>query len=168
MAVRKGHRREFLNWFFAGELRPPGAQPEERFIDLCIKCNRCVTACPYGSIRPAGWKYGLAVGTPVIEPRDVPCYLCMICPGVCPTGALVPVEKGEVDMGTAVIDESLCYPFRGVLCRACVDACPFPGSAISMTLALLPVVHGSRCVGCGLCQRACPADEEAIRVARAE
>lgn len=166
---RKGHRREFLNWFFAGELRPPGAKPEEEFIDLCIKCNRCTASCPYDTIRPAGWKYGLSVGTPVIEPREVPCYLCMICPDVCPTGALEHVETIEqVDMGTAIIDESLCYAFQGVLCRACVDACPLQGKAISQTLKLIPVVHGSRCVGCGLCQKVCPSEEEAIRIVRAE
>ncbi len=168
MAERKGYRREFLNWFFADELRPPGARPEEAFLDLCIRCNRCTASCPYGSIIPADLKYGLSFGTPVIEPRRMPCYLCMICPDVCPTGALLPLEKEDVSMGTAMIDESLCYAFRGILCRACVDACPFQGKAISQNGALEPVVHGGACVGCGICQKVCPPDEEAIRVVRAE
>jgi ferredoxin len=109
---------------------------------------------------------GLAVGTPVIHPREVPCYLCMICPDVCPSGALEPVAKELVDMGEAVVDRGTCFAFQGILCRACIDICPFQGTAIIQNLDLEPVVDSEHCVGCGLCVKACPADPEAIRVIR--
>ena len=159
-------RRGFLNCFFSEELRPPGAKPEAEFLSLCIKCNRCVASCPYQTIVVAGWKYGLAVGTPVIEPRTIPCYLCMICPDVCPTGALEPLKEREVDMGEAVIDETTCYPFQGILCRACVDICPFQDDAIFQDLQLQPIVDPEHCVGCGLCVMVCPSQPESIRVIR--
>ncbi len=98
----------------------------------------------------------------------MPCYLCMICPDVCPTGALEPLADHEVDMGVAVIDQETCYAYRGIVCRACVDACPFQGEAIDITLSLEPVVHSRQCVGCGICVKVCPSDPEAIQVVRAE
>lgn len=159
-------RRAFLSWFFSEELRPPGARPEEEFLERCIRCHRCTAACPYESIRVAGLKYGLAQGTPVIEPREIPCLLCMICPDVCPTGALEPLAKEAVDMGEAVVDESTCYAFLGILCRTCVDICPFQGSAIRQDLKLQPVVDTEHCVGCGMCVQVCPVEPEAIRVVR--
>ncbi len=159
-------RRSFFSSFFEEELRPPGARPGEEFLSLCIKCHRCTASCPYQSIKPAGWKYGFSVGTPIIEPREIPCYLCMICPEVCPTGALASVEKVDVDMGEAVVDTETCYAFRGILCRSCVDVCPYQGTAIFQNLVLEPVVDPKFCVGCGICVKACPAEPEAIRVLR--
>jgi len=159
-------RRGLFSFSFSDELRPPGAKPEDEFLSLCIKCDRCVASCPYESIVAAGWHHGLAVGTPIIKPRSVPCYLCMICPDVCPTGALEPVAKRDVDMGEAVVDETTCYPFFDILCRACVDACPFQGEAIYQDAQLRPVVDPKHCVGCGLCVPVCPTEPESIRVVR--
>lgn len=164
MALRG--RRGFLTPFIPRELRPPGARAESQVLELCIKCGRCTAACPYDSIRPAGWSHLLSVGTPVIRPREIPCYLCMKCPEVCPTEALVPVEAEKVDMGEAVILEDTCYAFRGILCRACVDACPYQGKAIRQTLSLMPQVDPEYCVGCGLCVKVCPSDPESIVVER--
>lgn len=90
----------------------------------------------------------------------------MICPDVCPTGALEPVAKENVNMGEAVVDTDTCYAFQGILCRACVDICPFQGTAIAQNAALEPVIDPEYCVGCGMCVPVCPADPEAIRVIR--
>ncbi|MCP4896137.1 MAG: 4Fe-4S dicluster domain-containing protein [bacterium] len=159
-------RRSLFTRFFPEQLRPPGALPEAEFLARCIKCGSCTSSCPYQTIRQASWSAGLAVGTPVIHPRETPCYLCMICPEVCPTGALEPVTKQEVNMGEAVVDADTCYAFIDILCRACVDICPFQGTAIRQNAALEPVVDTESCVGCGLCVKACPAQPEAIRVVR--
>ena len=160
-------RRDLLTRFFPEQLRPPGAVAEGEFLARCIKCGTCAASCPYRSIRQAGWASGLGVGTPVILPREIPCYLCMICPDVCPTGALEPLAgKEAVDMGEAVVDEETCYPFQGILCRACVDVCPLQGSAIKQDLMLRPVVDPEHCVGCGMCVQVCPRDPEAIHVVR--
>ena len=66
-------------------------------------------------------------------------------------------------MGRAVVDRELCYAAQGIVCRTCVDECPFEGEAIRQDADLAPVVT-DRCTGCGLCEKACPAEGSAIRV----
>jgi ferredoxin-type protein NapG len=146
-------------------LRPPGAGPEKRFAALCTRCGRCVAACPYRALRPAGWWYGLDAGTPLVVAREAPCTLCMLCPPVCSTGALdrTLTDLRKVRMGKAVVHDRTCYAHQGILCRTCVDECPLQGEAILQDADLKPVVT-DRCTGCGLCEKACPAEGSAIRV----
>ncbi len=156
---------EYLRSVFAAPpLRPPGARTEREFAALCIRCGRCAEICPYRAVRAAGWMYGPEAATPLIEPRRQPCWLCMLCPPVCPTGALVPIrEPRRVRMGGARVAEDRCFAFQGILCRTCVDACPFPGEAIRQDAELHPVVTDA-CVGCGICEHRCPVDEPAITI----
>ena len=143
---------------------PPGARPDPEFSALCIRCSRCVEVCPYGTLVPAGWDHGVDAGLPVVRPRETPCYLCMLCPPACPTGALQPItDREEVRMGHAVVDESACYAFQGILCRTCIDECPLTETAIAQYGRLEPVV-AEGCVGCGICERFCPAERPAITV----
>jgi MauM/NapG family ferredoxin protein len=145
-------------------LRPPGARPEPLFAALCIRCDRCVEVCPYDALRPAGWAYGPDAGTPLLVAREVPCWLCMRCPPACPTGALLPlVDPRAVRMGRARVDRGRCYAFQGILCRTCVDECPFQDEAIRQDVDYRPTVT-ERCVGCGICEHRCPVDGSAIRV----
>ncbi len=72
--------------YVENRLRPPGAVDEKRFMSLCIRCNRCMEVCPYGSIKRAG--LGRFIGTPYVFPELKACYLCMACCRLCPTGAL--------------------------------------------------------------------------------
>ena len=151
-------------------LRPPGAVEEERFMALCIRCNRCLEVCPYGSIKRAGW--GITIGTPLVYPEAKACYLCMACVRLCPTGSLDNAVKNpeHVRMGRAKIDPSLCYSHLffdhdvlpdhtgtriGALCNTCYNVCPFPDRAIMLKNNLQPVVLEG-CVGCGICTERCP------------
>ena len=148
-------------------LRPPGAQPERAFQARCIRCGKCAAACAYRSIRLGGWADGPAqMGAPLVQPRSVPCYLCMKCPPACPTGALDPklTDRRKVRMGLARLDRTRCLAFQGTLCRSCYTICPLPDEAIAMDAELRPGVDGDRCVGCGLCENACPVEPAAIAV----
>ncbi|MHB8149667.1 MAG: 4Fe-4S dicluster domain-containing protein [Desulfobulbia bacterium] len=148
-------------------LRPPGAVAETDFLGRCIRCGKCALACPYRAIRIAGLLDGLTVmGTPVILARKSPCYLCMKCVPVCPSGALDSrVKKREqVRMGTARLNKKECLNWQGTFCRSCYDHCPLFNEAITMDSELRPVVNEKKCVGCGICEHVCPADPAAIIV----
>lgn len=147
-------------------LRPPGAIEESDFVDRCIKCGQCAQVCPYDSIVMTHIPWGGKAGTPVIYAREVPCYVCMECPPVCPTGALDPGvrKKEQIEMGVAVIDESICLPFMGVICKACFEACPIYREAITLPDEIHPKVHEEHCIGCGICEHVCVAEVSAITV----
>jgi len=148
-------------------LRPPGALPEGEFSALCIRCGKCALICPYRAIRVAGLLDGLAImGTPVIEARKTPCYLCLKCVSACPSGALDRrVKKREqARMGVARLNKKTCLNWQGTFCRSCYDHCPLFNEAITMDSELRPVVSEKKCVGCGICEHVCPAEEAAIIV----
>ncbi len=148
-------------------LRPPGALHEVDFLDKCIRCRKCGQVCPYDSIVSAHGSWGVRMGTPFIYPADIPCYLCddFPCIEACPTGALSEVEdKRDVRMGIAVIDNSLCLPYQGIICRACYERCPIYREAITLKEQIYPVVHEESCVGCGICEQVCPTEPKAITV----
>ena len=99
---------------------------------------------------------GLDAGTPVIRAEEVPCYLCMKCPEVCPSGALRPVEPEATRMGLAVIDKETCVAWNDTsLCRTCYNVCPLQDLAIELP-EMRPEVVDDSCVGCGVCVHACP------------
>ncbi len=155
-------------------LRPPGALPEEEFLQRCIRCARCAQVCPNTAIRLKGFGSGLKhLNTPYLRPRDQACMLCMKCTQVCPTGALRPISvadetvRAEVRMGRAVVDKSMCYSYQKRTCGVCIRACPFPGVAMKTGLYEQPIVTDA-CVGCGLCERACIHIPQAIRIVPVE
>ncbi|MFQ5439181.1 MAG: 4Fe-4S dicluster domain-containing protein [Paracoccaceae bacterium] len=151
-------------------LRPPGALDEEDFLARCINCGQCGEICPNRTIKYFGFENGLnSADTPYITPREKACILCMKCGDVCPTGAIEPIEREaeaiveNVSMGHAVVDESLCLSYQGKTCGVCYRACPLPG--ISMTIGRLEQPHVTdKCVGCGICERACIQMPQAIRI----
>lgn len=152
-------------------LRPPGALAENDFLQQCIGCFKCATACPNDCIEMASFEFGAAnVHTPVINPRSQGCILCMRCTEVCPTGALTEISSDievvakEVKMGVAYLDENLCYSYFGRTCGVCYRACPLPGKAMTIGLYEQPTIHADQCVGCGLCEQSCIHMPQAIRV----
>lgn len=137
-------------------LRPPGAVEELTFNTLCTRCDECIKVCPHMAIRGAGPDMGLALGSPIIVPREKPCYLCedFPCIKACKEGALVmPAKREEVRMGLATIDKEKCIAGGFINCQSCVIACPIVG-AIEM-IEGRPVIHEELCTGCGLCENTC-------------
>ncbi|HHT9121079.1 MAG TPA: 4Fe-4S dicluster domain-containing protein, partial [Candidatus Hypogeohydataceae bacterium YC41] len=137
-------------------LRPPGAVEELAFVTLCTRCDECIKVCPHMAIRGAGPDMGLALGSPVIIPREKPCYLCedFPCIKACKESALImPAKKEEVRMGLATIDKEKCIAGGFINCQSCVIACPIIG-AVEMVEGK-PVIHEELCTGCGLCENTC-------------
>lgn len=166
-------------------LRPPGAKDEAEFLQLCIKCGKCVTFCPYNTLRLAKPEDSIPTGTPYFTPREIPCYMCedVPCVPVCPTkaldSALLENEEKVMDinnakMGVAIVDIKNCVAYWGIQCDACYRACPLIDSAIKLEYKsnertnkhtfLLPIVDSDVCTGCGKCERACITKKAAIMV----
>ncbi|WP_300154806.1 4Fe-4S dicluster domain-containing protein [Solidesulfovibrio sp.] len=138
-------------------LRPPGARDEDAFLRRCVQCGRCAQLCPFGSIFLEAGFDPRTCGTPRIDPRRTPCWLCMRCPPACPTGALRPVtEMAKAAMGRAWLDKARCSTYEGsILCKTCHEKCPLRNTALVMDMGMFPVVTDA-CVGCGVCESVCP------------
>ena len=162
-------------------IRPPGARSEAEFNARCIKCGQCVDACPYDTLELATADAGIPIGTPYFLPRQVPCYMCpdIPCTRACPTGALDPAleDINEATMGLAFIDTENCLSWQGLRCEICFRECPLQGKAITIEhhprrisrhAMFVPVVNSDDCTGCGICEKACPTQEAAIRVLQPE
>ena len=165
-------------------LRPPGAKEERDFIASCIRCGLCVEACPFDTLRLATLHEGIALGTPSLVPREIPCYLCthIPCAEACPTDALdittlksndkLDINKSR--MGIAVVDMNSCIAYDGIQCDACYRACPLIDKALKLEYRrnertekhalLLPIVDANHCTGCGVCELKCVTKKPAIFV----
>ena len=141
-------------------LRPPGALAEPDFLEACTRCGECIEACPHDAIRPAAPRLREASGTPVIEPQQAPCLLCedFPCVASCEPGALR--DEAIAVLGVARVQGLDCLNRHASPCSVCIERCPVPG-AIAF-VGDVPEVEESLCTGCGQCQHACPAPQNAI------
>ncbi|MBI4773293.1 MAG: 4Fe-4S binding protein [Deltaproteobacteria bacterium] len=155
-------------------LRPPGALPEEAFLDRCVRCGECMKACPTNTLQPVWFETGIdGVWSPKLAARYAACeQACNLCGRVCPTGAVRPLsldEKKYAKIGTAFIDRSRCIAWEeDRACLICDEICPY--NAIVMRPVTdnrntVPFVNENKCNGCGYCENKCPVlGEAAIRV----
>ncbi len=147
-------------------LRPPGALPEDEFSAICSRCGICVQVCPAQCIKLD--KQGLiGEGHPYIVAAESACVVCdsLACMNNCPTGALKPIDKLQINMGLAKVTHSTCLRHHGEDCRLCVDACTLGETAIMISTESGRVrVKQDGCIGCGLCEAACPTEPRSIVV----
>jgi polyferredoxin len=155
-------------------IRPPGALPEPRFLQKCVKCGECMKACPTNALQPALDEAGPeGIWTPVLKPRIGYCeYYCSLCSQVCPTGAIKELtieEKVRVKIGSAWVNKSRCIPYvLGSPCIVCEEHCPTSPKAIKLVRTevhlidgtvqtpLAPVIDLDLFIGCGICENKCP------------
>lgn len=156
-AVEKGYREAEQ---ISELIRPPGAKDD--FLSKCIRCFKCGEACPYDAIVFGDAERGISFGTPYVQPRRKPCYLCqgkdsevldeavlkgdledldadtLRCGEACPTGALeeIPNEPEtmleKVNMGIAEIERERCLGWTRNMCSRCYRVCPFKDDAIDL------------------------------------
>ena len=124
-------------------LRPPGSLPEEDFIGRCIRCGQCGEACPNRCIKFFSMDGGLlSYNTPYITPREQGCILCMKCGEACPTGAIREIVRDA---------------------RTIIDKVKMGRAVVDKDLCLS--YQGKTC---GVCYRACPLQDVAIKVGMLE
>ncbi len=164
-------------------IRPPGALPEEEFLDQCIRCGQCMKICPTNALHPTLFEAGPeGLFTPRLIPKLGYCEKnCILCTQVCPTDALkkLKIEDKETTIfGTAFIIRDLCFPWSEQRnCIVCEEVCPTKTKAIILKETMmensegkrvsvkLPYVLENLCIGCGVCENKCPiAGSAAIRV----
>ena len=133
-------------------IRPPGARRD--FLARCIRCGKCMEACPFDSIRFLGMTAGALAHTPYVDPLKTPCYLCQMrgedgkdhplspylrCGAACPTGALMKIENDksvlaavpeELKMGTSVLNRDICLAWQYDSCGECYYNCPLKDKAL--------------------------------------
>ena len=150
-------------------VRPPGGQDEDRLQSMCIRCARCIEACPWRLIRGAHIGEGvLGAGVPVADFNVGWCDLCTSqggsprCVDACPTGALsLPLDESLPIIGIAEITHDWCLPWaEGKKCKRCYRACPSQYRAIKLDKQNRPSIVPEKCVGCGACQKACLTPEK--------
>lgn len=143
---------------------PPGAGNAERFTSRCTACQLCTANCPAKIIVPAPGGDG-----PVSLDlnRGACSYDCNRCSQVCPTGALRPLTlqaKQKTKIAEAKLNPRLCIVFQeGEKCGKCASVCPTGAVTLRRTGAPRPV-NLALCIGCGACQKICPAPGKAITV----
>ncbi len=169
-------------------LRPPGASHD--FLERCIRCGKCVEACPFDSIRLLDITHGALVHTPFIDPLQTPCYLCrevskdgenktlgrfLRCGEACPTGALKLIRNDretlenlsdDLKIGVADLDSKICVAWQFGFCGECYFNCPMKDKALLRNPPeggigdLAPYIDASYCIGCGVCTFICPVRED--------
>lgn len=151
---------------------PPGAGNPAAFAAACTRCYACVDACPAHIIR-VPFRKQRALGqlfqpeVEFYENPDEPDWgycpeWCNECSHACPAGALTPLafnRKHDLQIGVAEIIKKACLAWDdGEHCTVCQEVCSYQAIELQASDAGVPVpiIHESKCRGCGACYSKCP------------
>lgn len=158
-------RRQLLRGEIGGGtivLRPPWARPEPDFIELCTRCDSCISACEEEILfRGSG-------GYPEISFKEAGCTFCGDCLKACEQkqalSAPYPAPSLAWDWKARI--QSGCLSIQGIVCRACGDACETHAIAFKLQTGgrAEPILDHERCNGCGECLAVCPNDSIILNV----
>lgn len=152
-------RRSFLRGYInkTPPARPPWSISEDKFIDQCIRCNDCVSACPTGLLKKGNGGFPEAVFSKSI------CHFCGDCESVCKNGAIADTGQKAWQFTPEINDQ--CLAMHHIHCRTCADMCDV--EAIMFQLRpegiALPVLQPDLCTSCGECTSTCPVDAIALK-----
>jgi ferredoxin len=145
---------------------PPGSLSIDHFNSTCTACQLCVSQCPTGVLQPSFTQYGIGgYMQPFMDYSSNYCnFECTLCSDICPTGAILELNKEEEQKKTLqigkvnFIKENCVVYTENTACGSCSEHCPT--QAVKMVpykgSLTIPETDNSICVGCGACEHACP------------
>ncbi|MCK5421982.1 MAG: 4Fe-4S dicluster domain-containing protein [Deltaproteobacteria bacterium] len=146
-------------------IRPPGAIPEEEFLNSCVRCSECMKVCITNTLQPSLLEGGLeGLWTPRLDLRFAACeQTCNLCGKVCPTQAIRDLdleEKKHAKIGTAMILKEKCLVWeQDKACLICDEQCPYNAIVFETVEGFRrPFVIERKCNGCGFCELKCPVE----------
>ena len=160
-------RRQWLRGSFRKQqlpLRPPWAQEESRFAQLCTRCDACIEACEYQLI------YRGSGGFPEIKFQSDGCDFCGDCLTACENEALqAPAPAPSLAWKHRASIDAHCLSLNGIVCRACGDACDTEAIGFKLQTGgrAIPILDQKLCNGCGECLTVCPNDSISLDIPEA-
>ena len=143
---------------------PPGSLSLRHYTRQCTACHLCVSSCPTQVLQPSLLQFGIeGIFQPRMDFHAGFCnYECTLCADVCPSGAILPLEKERKkreQIGVAKFIKESCVVYTDeTLCGACNEHCPT--KAVKMIpykdTLLIPKMQDDQCIGCGACENVCP------------
>ncbi len=156
------NRMQFLRADFSGRRapqRPPWAQPESTFTEVCSRCGDCIQACPEGLL-VAG-----RGGFPQVDFQRSGCSFCARCVDACAPHALRREHLGQLPWLLRAQIGAQCLSNQGIECRSCGEHCDVRAIRFRLTAGRVahPQLDEQVCTGCGNCVSVCPASAISIQ-----
>jgi ferredoxin-type protein NapF len=149
-------RRQLLRGQIRDQLppiRPPWAQAEDVFVQLCTRCDDCISACDENIlIRGSG-------GFPEISFKTAGCDFCGDCLQACTANALqAPVPAPSIAWHHRATINNSCLSLNAIVCRSCGEACDTDAIQFKLEVGgnATPLLDIECCNGCGECLVVCP------------
>jgi len=146
-----GSRRALFARFRGGpeQVRPPWSRPDFDFTEACTVCGRCIDVCPTGLLTKGH------AGYPIADFSRGECSFCGACADACDAPCFRSREEAPWTLKAAIGPH--CVETKGVVCRACEEACPQAAIRFRPQRGGASVsVDAVACTGCGACVKPCP------------